>query len=578
MPPRSSKQLSVFYALVLCFSAQSLGAQQQDWYQENAEKVNPTADGWPSEALHDAAKEQFERLLNASYHANEMPDALFADDFSGTALIAERTKNSYLQEDMTVVEGIDLDASPRLGAADWYAASTCAGDFFNTIFKITSIDLDSNEYFGTSVIVHAAFGGLPFLNQINQEFYATWLYPADKDSAPLLRSIKLDKYQVTSTAKPLFSDVSAAVFSKVPRHRQELLHGVDKYINKTDRIVGSSLIGSQGMALGDVNGDGLDDIYLAQQGGLANRLYIHQKDGSVIENAATAGVDFLDNTRGVLLCDFDNDGDQDLAVAVGANILIAYNDGTGIFTERAALRMTDPADIYSMTAGDPDNDGDLDIYACRYVLGGIMGGVPAPYHDADNGATNFFWRNDGNQKWNESAAAVGLDDNNHKFSMAAVWHDLDDDGDLDLYVSNDFGRNNLYINDGQGHFSDQAVALGADDIGAAMGVSVSDYDRDGDSDILVTNMFSSAGRRIATQPDRFMKGQAQDVHKDYVRHARGNTLLANEGGKFVDKTESSQMTVGGWGWGASFIDFNNDGYADIYSPNGFITSEKSKDL
>nr|MBC8368623.1 hypothetical protein [Planctomycetota bacterium] len=91
MSPRSSKQLSVFYALVLCFSAQSLGAQQQDWYQENAEKVNPTADGWPSEVLHDAAKEQFERLLNASYHANEMPDALFADDFSGTALIAERT-------------------------------------------------------------------------------------------------------------------------------------------------------------------------------------------------------------------------------------------------------------------------------------------------------------------------------------------------------------------------------------------------------------------------------------------------------------------------------------------------------
>ncbi|MBT4466359.1 MAG: VCBS repeat-containing protein, partial [Planctomycetes bacterium] len=464
MLPRSPKQLSIFCVLTLCFSAQGLEAQQQDWYQENAEKVNPTADGWPSEALHDAAKDQLERLLQASYHADEMPDALFADDFSGTALVAERTKNSYQQQDMTVVESVDVDVMPLLSAADWYAASMVEGDFFNTFFKIISVDLDSNEYFGTSVMVHAPFGKFPFLNQINQEFYATWFYPADKDSAPLLRSVRLESYQQTSTAKPLFSDVSAAVFSKVPRHRQELLHGVDKYINKTDRIIGSSLIGSQGMALGDVNGDGLDDIYLAQQGGLANRLYIHQKDGSVIENAASAGVDFLDNTRGVLLCDFDNDGDQDLAVAVGANILIAYNDGTGIFTERAALRMTDPADVYSMTAGDPDNDGDLDIYACRYVLGGIMGGVPTPYHDADNGAANFFWRNDGNQKWTESAAAVGLDDNNHKFSMAAVWHDLDDDGDLDLYVSNDFGRNNLYINDGQGHFSDQAIALGADDI------------------------------------------------------------------------------------------------------------------
>jgi hypothetical protein len=63
-----------------------------------------------------------------------------------------------------------------------------------------------------------------------------------------------------------------------------------------------------------------------------------------------------------------------------------------------------------------------------------------------------------------------------------------------------------------------------------------------------------------------------------VRHARGNTLLVNNNGKFVDETEMSHMTVGGWGWGASFLDFNNDGYADIYSPNGFVTSEKSKDL
>ena len=558
--------------------AQSVNAQQQDWYQENSDKVNPTADGWPSEALHDSAKGQLKILFKASYHAEQLPEDLFADDFRGTSLIATQTTTSYQQQDITVVDGTKVDDLALLGAADWYESSSIKGEFFNTFFKIVSVDLDSKDYFGTSVMVHAPFGKAPFLSQINQEFYATWHYPADINSAPLLRSIKLESYQLVSTAKPLFSDVSSAVFSGVPRYRQELLFGVDKYINKTDRIIGNSLIGSQGIALGDVNGDGLDDIYLAQQGGLANRLYIHQQDGGVIETAAKAGVDFLDNTRGVLLCDFDNDGDQDLAAAVGANILIAYNDGNGIFTERVALRMTDPADIYSMTAGDPDSDGDLDIYACRYVLGGIMGGVPTPYHDADNGASNFFWRNDGNQKWTESADAVGLNDNNSKFSMAAVWHDLDNDGDLDLYVSNDFGRNNLYINNGEGHFSDQAVALGADDIGAAMGVSIADYDIDGDADILVTNMFSSAGRRIATQSDRFMEGQAQGVHKDYVRHARGNTLLSNDDGKFSDQTENSRMTVGGWGWGASFIDFNNDGYADIYSPNGFVTSAKSKDL
>jgi hypothetical protein len=578
MLPRSPKHLSIFCAVALCLLGTAATAQQQNWYQENAEKVNPTTDGWPSEALHDAAKDQLELLFKASYHADEMPSNVFALDFAGTALITSQTKTSYQQQDMTIIDSVNVESQLLLNASDWYSASTVAGDYFNTFFKIVSVDLESDDYFRTAVMVHAPFGKAPFLNQINQEFYATWYYPVDKDSAPLLRSVKLESYQLVSTAKPLFDDVSAAVFSSVPRYRQELMYGVDKYINKTDRIIGNSLIGSQGIALGDVNGDGLDDIYLAQQGGLANRLFIHQADGSVIDNAANAGVDFLDNTRGVLLCDFDNDGDQDLAAAIGANILIAYNNGYGIFVERTALRMTDPADIYSITAGDPDNDGDLDIYACRYVLGGIMGGVPTPYHDADNGASNFFWRNDGNMTWTESAAAVGLDHNNSKFSMAAVWHDLDDDGDLDLYVSNDFGRNNLYINDGEGHFTDQAIALGADDIGAAMGISISDYDMDGDSDILVTNMFSAAGRRVATQANRFMEGQAQEVHKDYVRHARGNTLLVNNNGKFVDETEMSHMTVGGWGWGASFLDFNNDGYADIYSPNGFVTSEKSKDL
>ncbi|MFT7517654.1 MAG: hypothetical protein ACI84O_001449 [Myxococcota bacterium] len=553
-------------------------AQQQDWHQENTEKVDPAADGWPSEALHDAAKEQLKHLFEYTCHAGELPDHLFAVDFSGTKLQAAETVTAYQQQDFTVIDGVNINQLPSLASEVWLKDCIWEGQFFNDFFKIVSVDLDSDKFFGTEVMMHGPYGEAPFLSQLNLEFYATWHYPADADDLPLLRSIKLERYQLISTAKPLFSDVSAAIFSNVPRYRQELLHGVDKYINKNDRIIRSSLIGSQGIALGDVNGDGLDDIYLAQQGGLANRLFIHQVNGSVIETAAQAGVDFLDNTRGVLLCDFDNDGDQDLAAAVGANILIAYNDGNGIFSKRVVLRMNNASDIYSMTAGDPDNDGDLDIYACRYVLGGIMGGAPSPYHDADNGASNFLWRNDGNQEWTESAAAVGLDENNSKFSMAAVWHDLDGDGDLDLYVSNDFGRNNLYVNDGTGHFSDQAIALEADDIGAAMGISVADYDSDGDSDLLVTNMFSSAGRRIAAQSDRFMQGSSQEVHKDYVRHARGNTLLAFDDGKFIDKTESSRMTVGGWGWGASFIDFNNDGYADIYSPNGFVTSAKSQDL
>ncbi|MFK5955672.1 MAG: VCBS repeat-containing protein, partial [Planctomycetota bacterium] len=114
---------------------------------------------------------------------------------------------------------------------------------------------------------------------------------------------------------------------------------------------------------------------------------------------------------------------------------------------------------------------------------------------------------------------------------------------------------------------------------AAMGASIADVDLDGDMDILVTNMFSSAGRRIATQGDRFMNGKAKDVQADYVRHARGNTLLRNNGdGTFTDSTDDSGMAIGGWAWGAQFVDINNDGFDDIYSPNGFLTNKGEDDL
>ena len=187
-------------------------------------------------------------------------------------------------------------------------------------------------------------------------------------------------------------------------------------------------------------------------------------------------------------------------------------------------------------------------------------------------------RNDGVGKFTNATAEVGLDQNNTKFSLVSIWEDFDDDGDVDLYVANDFGTNNLYRND-NGHFVDVAMEVGAEDMAAGMGLSTADFDLDGDMDLLITNMFSSAGQRIVPQTDLFMQGQNQDVHQHYGRHARGNTLLANNGdGTFEDVTMAAGISVGGWSWGSKFVDFNNDGYADIYAPNGFITGPDTNDL
>jgi hypothetical protein len=292
-------------------------------------------------------------------------------------------------------------------------------------------------------------------------------------------------------------------------------------------------------------------------------------------------VDWLELTRSALLIDLDNDADQDLVICRGWYLLIMSNSGDGRFELSSQLRCR--GDAYSMVAADYDNDGDIDIFVCcrdpdstddEFV--GILG-APLPYHDANNGAANMLWQNDGEGQFRDVTKDVGLDHNNRRFSYAAAWADYDNDGDMDLYVANDFGRNNLYQNKG-GLFSDVAAELGVEDISAGMSVTWGDYDGDGLLDLYVSNMFSSAGNRIAYQR-QFRAGSSEQALGDFRRHARGNSLFRNAGDDgFQDVSQSSGVTMGRWAWGAKFVDLNNDSREDLYVANGFITTEDTGDL
>ena len=120
--------------------------------------------------------------------------------------------------------------------------------------------------------------------------------------------------------------------------------------------------GHNGVAVGDANNDGLDDLYVCQQNGLPNRLYLQNPDGTASDGSSDAGVDILQLTRSALFCDLDNDGDQDLIVAIVMNVAFLENDGRGRFVERA--RIPSPSSLYSLASADYDNDGLLDVYVC----------------------------------------------------------------------------------------------------------------------------------------------------------------------------------------------------------------------
>jgi hypothetical protein len=187
-------------------------------------------------------------------------------------------------------------------------------------------------------------------------------------------------------------------------------------------------------------------------------------------------------------------------------------------------------------------------------------------------------RNEGEWQFNDVTETVGLSHNNNRFSFAAAWEDYDDDGDPDLYVANDYGRNNLYQNT-NGRFVDVAAELGIEDMSAGMSASWGDFNRDGRLDIYISNMFSAAGNRITFQR-QFKPGAPKTMLAQYQRHARGNSLFQAglDGGGFSDVSVEQGVTMGRWAWGSRFVDLNNDGWEDLVVANGFISTEDTGDL
>ena len=388
---------------------------------------------------------------------------------------------------------------------------------------------------------------------------------------------------LTRAREAVFIDITAQALGQTGSYRSQMLRGVDHWRTVLDGASGIDVYGNNGLAVGDIDNDGFDDLYVCQPAGLPNRLYHNRGDGSFEDVTEASGVAVLDGTACALFADFENKGVQDLLVVCGSGPLLFLNQGKGKFSlKRDAFKFAQPPQgtFTHATIADYDRDGLLDIYFClySYYAGLDQYHYPVPYFDARNGPPNFLLHNEGNATFTDRTAAAGLNVDNDRYSFACAWGDLNSDGTPDLYVANDFGRSNLYRNHGDGTFAAVSSAAGVEDAGAGMSASWFDFDNDGNQDIYVANMWSAAGQRVSEQ-EIFHEKDPESILALYRRHARGNSLYRNQGnGKFQNVSDQAGAEMGRWAWSSDVWDFDHDGYPDLYIANGYISGPDARDL
>lgn len=388
---------------------------------------------------------------------------------------------------------------------------------------------------------------------------------------------------VSRSRGPIFTEITAAGFGRSPSFREQLSFGVDHWRTVLDGATGIDVYGNCGISCGDYDNNGFDDLYVCQPAGLPNRLYRNRGDGTFEDVTDKAGVGVLDNTSCALFADFDNKGFQDLLVVTTAGPLLFVNQGDGRFVlKKNAFQFVRPpqGSFTHAAVADYDRDGQLDIYFCvyNYYAGLDQYRYPVPYFDARNGPPNFLFHNDGNFSFTDTTEAAGLNLENDRYSFACAWGDLNGNGWPDLCVANDFGRGNLYRNNGNGTFSAASAESGVDGPGAGMSACWADFNADGHQDIYVANMWSAAGMRVTDQ-SIFHQADDEKIRTFYRRHARGNSLYQEQGdGKFDNVAEKAGAEIGRWAWSSDAWDFDHDGFPDLYITNGYITGPTQPDL
>jgi hypothetical protein len=339
-----------------------------------------------------------------------------------------------------------------------------------------------------------------------------------------------------------------------------------------------------GLAWGDYDGDGHTDLFVVNESGpltvsadeLARspahaRLFRNRGDGTFEDVTEAAGVAVRGLGMGAAWGDYDGDGDLDLFVTRYGTNLLFRNEGSGRFRDVSAqTRVGVPRGFWTgVSLADYDRDGDLDAYVCGYVRyredpgkagqtsRHYQGVVPYTLNPSSYAPErNLLLRNDGGV-FVDAAGPAGVDNGSGR-SLSASWCDFDGDGWPDLYVANDVSDNAMFLNRGDGRFRDVSHSAWVADPRGAMGLGIGDWENDGDFDIFITHWIAQENAL-------------------YADESRSMKLTPAAPLRFVDQADIfglGQVALGAIGWGTGFLDFDNDGWLDLYAVNGSTFQEE----
>ncbi len=572
------KTLCAFLRAVICILAAACSGCSGSESDPSADTL--AAGAWPTESLSSEASAT-KRLLFDSIEAGSLEvtavEQGFTQDFRGEEFHQRSPSKSRIESGVSLAEWAatpaDLDTVGF--RQSWNAWLAELGEILSLEVHTWEIQLRPQPTESspglTAIETREAvwiLGRLADGRLREERLYLIFDLERDSEGVWRISSVRSDAGRTAVAPGPYFHDVTARV----------LPPGSDQ--------INPQIYTDGGPVLADFDADGDVDLFLPRLHASA-RLYENDGSGHFEDSTAARGLELnalREGSNSGLFLDVDGDGHLDLLIGLKQRgLLVLRNDGDRFFDATAGQPLAGEGEWESLAAADYDGDGWIDVYMTNYNLIDTDH-QPESYVDARDGLANVLLRNlgreeDGRWLFEDATTTAGMGPGRERWSYAAAWADYDRDGDVDLYVANDYGPNSLYRNDG-GRFEEVGQEIGAADYGNGMGISWADVDGDLWLDAYVSNMQSFAGNRI-TRLESF-PGTAEE-RALFRRFSKGNTLLRNRGPDaagvvtFEDISEISAAKGAFWAWGNLAFDYDADADLDLFVCGGFYTGASAKD-